>query len=140
MMLLVSLLCSDVQAQMVFYAAVFGFKEITASRSPIYRGLDTGGSALGFNAPEARALLNLPDAPAPSASGLQPTTAFATFMLDTPDAVNAAAQSVAAHGGRVLKAPFVTYYLQWQTVLADPEGHVFRVGCLALPAEGRDPT
>lgn len=133
MKLLCSLLCRDVQAQMRFYQAVFGFAEITASRSPIYRGLDTGGSVLGFNAPEARALLALPDAPAQTADGLWATTAFATFELDAPADVDAAAQRVQDHGGRLLKAPFVTYYRQWQAVVADPEGHVFRLACLLLP-------
>lgn len=134
MKLLCSLLCRDVQAQMLFYQAVFGFAEITASRSPIYRGLDAGGSVLGFNAPEARALLNLPEAPVPTADGLWPTSAFATFQVDAPADVDAAAQRVLDHGGRVLKTPFVTYYKQWQAVVADPDGHVFRLACLTLPA------
>jgi len=133
MRLLCNLLCRDVQAQMQFYQAVFGFQEITASRSPIYRGLDTGGSVLGFNALEARALLNLPDAPAPAADGMWPTTVFATFELNVPADVDVTAQRVQDHGGRLLKAPFVTYYQQWQAVVADPEGHVFRLACLVLP-------
>ena len=134
MKMLVNLLSQDVQAQMDFYAGLFGFREIAASRSPIYRVLDTGTSELGFNAPEARALLGLPAAPSPTADGLHPTGAFATFMLEAPAEVDAAAERAAALGGRVLQAPFVTYYQQWQAVLADPEGHVFRVACLVLPA------
>jgi predicted enzyme related to lactoylglutathione lyase len=134
MNLLFNLLCRDVQAQMDFYAAVFGFEEIIASRSPIYRGLDTGGSVLGLNAPEARALLNLPAAPAPAADSLWPTTAFATFMFDTTEQVDSTTRQVQCAGGRVLKAPFVTYYNQWQAVCADPEGHVFRLACALPPA------
>ena len=136
MKMLVNLLCTNVQAQMLFYEAVFGFSEITASRSPIYRVLDTGASELGFNAPEARALLNLPArAPPLPSDTLHSTTAFATFMVEKPEQVDAAARRTLANGGRIVKAAFRTYYQQWQTVLADPEGHVFRVSCLVLPAE-----
>jgi len=134
MKMLVNLLSRDPGAQMAFYAELLGFEEISAWRTPIYRVLDTGGSELGFNAPEARALLDLPAAPPTTAEGLLPTTAFATFMLDTPGEVDALAARAPALGGRVLKAPFVTYYKQWQAVLADPEGHVFRLACLTLPA------
>ena len=135
MKMLVNLLCTDVQSQMLFYEAVFGFTEITAARSPIYRVLDTGESELGFNAPDARALLNLPArAPMLPADMLPATTAFATFMVDQPDAVDTAVRRTLAHGGRIVKAPCRTYYQQWQAVLADPEGHVFRVSCLVLPA------
>ena len=52
-----------------------------------------------------------------------------------PEAVDAAVRRVLANGGRIVKAPFRTYYQQWQAVLADPEGHVFRVSCLVLPVE-----
>ena len=136
MKMLVNLLCTDVQSQMLFYEAVFGFAEITASRSPIYRVLDTGASELGFNAPDARALLNLPARPPMlPADTLHATTAFMTFMVERPEAVDAAVRRVLANGGRIVKAPFRTYYQQWQAVLADPEGHVFRVSCLVLPVE-----
>lgn len=139
MKMLVNLLCRDVQAQMDFYAGLFGFAEIAASRSPIYRVLDTGASELGFNAPQARTLLGLPDAPPQADGNLHPTGAFATFMVDRPHEVDAAAQRVVALGGRVLKPPFVTYYQQWQTMLADPEGHVLRVACLVLPDHPAQP-
>ena len=129
MKLLVNILCADIDRQMAFYQALFGFGEIERSRSPIYRALDTGASELGFNAPPARELLGLP--PAAPTPGVD---VFATFVLDTPEAVDNAAARVAAIGGRVIKPPFATYYHQWQSVLADPEGHVFRVSCLSLPA------
>jgi predicted enzyme related to lactoylglutathione lyase len=59
---------------------------------------------------------------------------FATFVVPAPAAVDDAAGRVEALGGRLLKAPFQTYYGQWQTVLADPEGHACRVSCLTLPS------
>lgn len=130
MRMLVNLLCEDVERQMAFYAGLFGFPEIVAARSPIYRCLDTGGSELGFNAPAARELLNL--APAPPQP--PPTTAFATFVLDAPAQVDAFSRRAVELGGALLKPPFRTYYGQWQAVLADPEGHVFRLACLRLPA------
>ena len=55
-------------------------------------------------------------------------------MVDQPEQVDAASRRTLANGGRIVKAPFRTYYQQWQTVLADPEGHAFRVSCLVLPA------
>src|SRR5258706_11099350 len=55
----VNLFARDIVALSGFYAGVFGFKEIEAIRSPIFRGLDTGRSAIGFNAPDAYELLGL---------------------------------------------------------------------------------
>jgi predicted enzyme related to lactoylglutathione lyase len=126
--LLVNVLSVDIDRQMVFYQGLFGFAEIERSRSPIYRALDTGESELGFNAPAARELLSLPPANATPVVDV-----FATFVLDTPAGIDAAAARAAELGGRVVKPPFRTYYGQWQAVLADPEGHVFRVASLALP-------
>jgi predicted enzyme related to lactoylglutathione lyase len=127
MKLLVNLLCEDIDRVCGFYAALLGLPEIAAARSPIYRVLDTGAAELGFNAPAARGLLGLEDA-------AQGTRCFATFLVDEPAAVEAAARQTPALGGRVVKAPYRTYYGQWQVVLADPEGHVFRASCLRLPA------
>ncbi len=128
MKMLVNSLSTDVDAQLAFYQALFGFAEIETSRTPIYRALDTGDSELGFNAPAARELLALPPAPAAPA-----TTVFATFVCAEPGEVDRAAARPPALGGRIVKAPFRTYYDQWRAVLADPEGHVFRVTCLKLP-------
>lgn len=105
-------------------------REIESSRSPIYRVLDTGASALGFNAPAARELLSLP--PAAAAPSVD---VFAIFMVDAPTEVDAVAVRAASLGGRVVQAPFRTYYGQWQAVLSDAEGHVFRVTCMTLPPE-----
>jgi len=126
-----NLLCRDIEAQLRFYAALLGWPEAAASRSPIYRALEHEGVQFGFNAPDAYALLHLEDRK--PAAEAPPVTAYATFMLDTPDAVDAAAAQAVALGGRVLKAPYATYYGQWQAVLADPEQHAFRVSCSRLP-------
>lgn len=127
-----NLLCRDVEAQMAFYARLLAWPEAVHSRSPIYRALEHEGVQFGFNAAPAYALLGLADR-TPDATTTPPVTAYATFMLDSPEAVDAAVREAAATGGRVLKAPYATYYGQWQAVLSDPEQHVFRVSAASLP-------
>lgn len=127
-----NLLCRDIEAQMAFYAHLLAWPEAVHSRSPIYRALEHEGVQFGFNAAPAYALLGLADR-TPDAAATPPVTAYATFMLDTPEAVDAAVREAAAAGGRVLKAPYATYYGQWQAVLSDPEQHVFRVSAASLP-------
>ena len=128
-----NLLCQDIEAQMGFYQAVLGLHEARASRSPIYRALETADFQFGFNAHAAYDLLNLADRkPQPDAT--VPVVAYATLMLGTPAAVSDAADHAVALGGTVLKAPYATYYGQWQVVLADPEGNVFRLSAQGLPA------
>jgi predicted enzyme related to lactoylglutathione lyase len=123
-----NLLCRDIEAQKDFYAALLGWAEAVESRSPIYRALADDGVQFGFNAPPAYALLGLAErAPEPGLAAAPPVTAYATFMLPNAEAVDAAALRAQELGGRILKAPYATYYGQWQAVLADPEGHVFRV-------------
>lgn len=129
-----NLLCRDIEAQLHFYGQLLGpaWAEAAASRSPIYRALDCDGVQFGFNAEPAYALLALADR-APAGPQPAPVTAYATFMLDTAGAVDTAADRAAALGGRIVKAPYATYYGQWQAVLADPEDHVFRVSAQGLP-------
>lgn len=127
-----NLLCRDIEAQMRFYQALLGLPEAEASRSPIYRALETADLQFGFNAQAAYALLNLADRQ-PQDSTAAPVVAYATLMLDTPEALDKAVAQVPALGGTVLKAPYATYYGQWQAVLCDPEGHVFRLSTLSLP-------
>jgi predicted enzyme related to lactoylglutathione lyase len=127
-----NLLCRDIEAQMAFYARLLGWPEAVHSRSPIYRALEHEGVQFGFNAAPAYALLGLADR-VPDAATTPPVTAYATFMLDTPGSVDAAVREALAGGGRVVKAPYATYYGQWQAVLSDPEQHVFRVSAASLP-------
>ena len=130
-----NLLCADIEAQMQFYRALLGWPEAEAIRSPIYRALRHEGVEFGFNAQPAYALLNLADRMPDEAAATQlpPVTGFATFMLDTSADVDAATARVSALGGRIVKAPYTTYYGQWQAVLSDPEQHVFRVSTASLP-------
>jgi predicted enzyme related to lactoylglutathione lyase len=128
-----NLLCRDIEAQMAFYAALLGWPEAVQSRSPIYRALQHDGVQFGFNAQPAYALLGIADRAPDAAGAPAPVTAYATFMLDTPAAVDAAAARVEALGGTLVKPPYPTYYGQWQAVLADPEAHVFRVSVAQRP-------
>jgi predicted enzyme related to lactoylglutathione lyase len=133
MQVLVHILCRDAVAQCAFYAAVLGGEELVAHRSPIYRAVGAGGATVGLNAEPAYTLLGLagrrPAADAPPA-----TTVYPTFVLDGPDAVDAALARAEAAGGTVLKRPFATYYGQWQALAADPEGNALRFASTALPA------
>lgn len=135
-----NLMSRDIEAQFHFYREVLGLPEAESSRSPIYRALETEDFQLGFNNGQAAySLLGLDDRQPPDTAP-RATVAYATFMLATPAAVDAAVQAVCAQGGRVLKAPFATYYGQWQAVLADPEDNVFRIATDSLPEGVAAPT
>lgn len=123
----VNLFARDIVALSGFYTALFGFPEIAAHRSPIYRCLDAQGAELGFNAAEAYALLNLQTRQPMDAENPLPLGVYFTIELDSADAVDRAARQCAQLGGTVLKPPYLTYYNARQAVLADPEGNVFRV-------------
>src|SRR6202012_1344330 len=55
----VNIFARNMVALSQFYIDVFGFTEIEKIRSPIFRGLDTGQSSIGFNAQDAYGLLKL---------------------------------------------------------------------------------
>jgi predicted enzyme related to lactoylglutathione lyase len=112
----------DIQKLADFYGELFQLEEIRESRSPIFRGLRTGKANLGFNAPDAYALLNLENAA--NNSG---TKAFATFDVGTAAEVDRLTPVAVAKGAVLRKAPFKTYYGWYQSVLLDPEGNAFRI-------------
>jgi predicted lactoylglutathione lyase len=118
----VNVFARDVVALSGFYASLFGFKEIEAIRSPIFRGLDTGKSAIGFNAPDAYKLLGLDELP--ESRGVK-------FLLNIDVASQAEVDRLVplavAAGARLVKAPYRTYYNWYQAVLLDPEQNVFRI-------------
>ncbi|AVS75588.1 VOC family protein [Paracidovorax cattleyae] len=118
----VNVFARDVVALSGFYQHVFGFPEIEAIRSPIFRGLDTGRSSLGFNALDAYGLLGLSD---------HADTRGVRFLLnidvDSRDAVDRTVPAAVAAGATLVKPPYETYYHWYQAVLLDPEGNVFRI-------------
>jgi predicted lactoylglutathione lyase len=118
----VNIFAKDIVALSSFYANLFGFKEIEAIRSPIFRGLDTGRSALGFNAHDAYGLLQLAD---------HADTRGIKFLLnidvDSQAEVDRLVPLAVAAGAKLVKAPYKTYYNWYQAVLFDPELNVFRI-------------
>lgn len=118
----VNVFARDVVALSGFYQRVFGFAEIEAIRSPIFRGLDTGKSSLGFNALDAYALLQLSE---------HADTRGVKFLLnidvDSRDEVDRMVPLAVAAGATLVKPPYETYYHWYQAVLLDPEGNVFRI-------------
>ena len=139
MKLYVNIFCRHIEAQCAFYAAVLGLPEHVPARSPIYRALQGPAFELGFNAWPAYELLGLSER-RPAHDALTPVQCYPTLMLSSPKAVDQATRDTAAHGGRVLQGPFATYYGQWQAVLADPEGQIFRVAHGRLPAGMQAPS
>lgn len=118
----VNVFAKDVVALSGFYQTVFGFTEIEAIRSPIFRGLETGKSALGFNALDAYDLLQL--------SGFSDTKGVKFLLnidVDSKDDVDRMVPVALASGATLVKPPYVTYYHWYQSVLLDPEGNVFRI-------------
>jgi predicted lactoylglutathione lyase len=118
----VNVFAQDIEALSGFYVQLFGFEEIQAIRSPIFRGLDTGKSCIGFNAPEAYQLLGLEQFAGSTG---------AKFLLNIDVASQAEVDRLVplavASGATLVKAPYQTYYNWYQAVLLDPEQNIFRI-------------
>jgi len=50
-----------------------------------------------------------------------------TFECESDQHVADATERAIAHGARLLHDPYETYYGAFQSVLADPDGNVFRI-------------
>ncbi|MBP7566309.1 MAG: VOC family protein [Burkholderiaceae bacterium] len=122
--------CRDIEAQLRFYRELLGLAEAVYTRSPVYRALHTVDFQIGFHAPAAYAMLGLP---ARAGDGAAAPDGYPSLMLESAAAVDAVAARVAALGGSVIKGPFATCYGQWQAVIRDPEGHMFRISSDELP-------
>jgi predicted lactoylglutathione lyase len=118
----VNVFARDIEALSRFYIELFGFEEIPAIRSPIFRGVATGKSCLGFNALDAYGLLKLE---------AYAETNGVKFLLnidvDSVAEVDRLVPVAVGMGARVIKEPYKTYYNWYQAVLLDPEGNVFRI-------------
>lgn len=119
----VNVFARDVVALSGFYQRVFGFREIEAIRSPIFRGLDTGGSSLGFNAHDAYGLLQLGD----GAGDVRGDAFLLNFDAASPAEVDRLIPLAVEAGAALVKPAYETYYHWYQAVLRDPEGNVFRI-------------
>lgn len=113
--------CTDHEALAGFYIEAFGLSPVAEVGSPIFIALDAGNVALGFHAADAYDLLGIAD----RKGGV--TANHVTFDLGTVAAVDAAVDELIALGATLIQGPFTTYYGARQTVLADPEGNVFRI-------------
>ena len=118
----VNVFARDVVALSGFYMKVFGFKEIEAIRSPIFRGVDTGKSSLGFNALDAYELLHLSEY-----SDTRGVKFLLNIDVDGKDDVDRMVPVAVASGATLIKPPYETYYHWYQAVLLDPEQNVFRI-------------
>lgn len=118
----VNVFARDIVALSRFYQDVFGFPEIEAIRSPIFRGLDTGRSCIGFNAPDAYDLLELREFSDPRGVKF-----LLNIDVDSPAAVDDLVPVAVGKGATVVKEPYKTYYNWYQAVLLDPEQNVFRI-------------
>ncbi|WP_250454644.1 VOC family protein [Caballeronia sp. ATUFL_M2_KS44] len=123
----VNVFARDIVELSAFYQKVFGFREVESIRSPIFRGIDTGKSCIGFNAQEAYDLLQL--------SHLSETSGIKfllNFDVDTQEDVDRLVPIALEAGATLIKAPYETYYHWYQAVLLDPESNVFRINTVLL--------
>lgn len=121
----VNVFAQDIVSLSAFYSNLFGFREIEAIRSPIFRGLDTGKTCIGFNALEAYELLGL-------AAFAGSTGCKFLLNIDVPDQaeVDRLVPLAVAQGAKLIKEPYLTYYNWYQAVLLDPELNVFRINVM----------
>ena len=125
----INIFARDLDGLIDFYIRLFGFSEYLDQRGPIYRALDGGGVAIGFNALEAYRLLNLNGFPSPAG-----VKSFLTFEVADHDAVERLTDVAEALGATIVKAPYGTFYGSRQSVVHDPEGNVFRINAFKTSA------
>ncbi|WP_158809038.1 VOC family protein [Beijerinckia sp. L45] len=118
----VNVFTHDLDALPDFYKGVFGFAEVEAIRSPIFRGIDAGGCCIGFNAQDAYGLLGLGDHANPTGVSF-----LLNIDVDSAAEVDRLVPVAEAAGATLIKKPYKTYYDWYQAVLRDPEGNVFRI-------------
>ena len=118
----VNVFAHDIEALSGFYRDLFGFVEIPAIRSPIFVGLDTGRSCIGFNAPDAYGLLGLGEH-----AGSSGVKFLLNIDVDSDAEVERLVPLAVAAGAVLVKPPYRTYYGWFQAVLLDPEQNVFRI-------------
>ncbi len=119
---LASYISDDIENLAGFYADVFGLPEVRELRSEIFRGLDANGVTIGFSTPVVYEMLGMDDW-----SDATGTKQYLTFEVATDNDVIDHTEAAVALGAKLLHEPYETYYGAFQSVLADPEGNVFRV-------------
>lgn len=119
---LASFISADFVRLFDFYSKTFDLPEVEDLRSEIFRGADASGVIIGFSAPVVYEMLNIQDWANPKG-----TTQYLTFECESDQHVADATQRAVANGARLLHDPYETYYGAYQSVLADPDGNVFRI-------------
>jgi len=115
-------LARDVAALATFYVEGLGLDEVVASRDARYREVEAGdGCLIGFATETARPFINLPEEPATG------TRSLLTFSVDTVADVAPAVDRAVAAGAELVREAIETAFGQYQAVLRDPEGNVFRL-------------
>ncbi len=124
----VNLFAQNLEDLPAFYSGLFGFEEIDYMRNAVFRGFATGGSAIGFMAPEVYEYLGLEQ---------YQQTAGAPFLLNfetgSEQQVEDLVEAAVALGARLVKKPYETGYGWYQAVLTDPEDNVFRINHILRP-------
>lgn len=132
---LVNVFARDFKGLAGFYQKVFDFPEIREYRSSIFRCLDAGQAALGFNAFDAYELINVRQ---PRRQARPDVKVFINIEARSKKELEQRVEKALKYGARLLKEPYITYYNFYQAVLEDPEGNVFRVNrVLPRPRSGR---
>jgi uncharacterized glyoxalase superfamily protein PhnB len=119
---LASFISADFVALFEFYSTTFDLPEVVQLRSEIFRGADASGVTIGFSAPVVYEMLNIQEWADPKG-----TAQYLTFECESDVHVTAATENAVANGARLLHDPYETYYGAYQSVLADPDGNVFRI-------------
>ena len=119
---LASFISADFVGLFDFYSKTFDLPEVEDLRSDIFRGADASGVIIGFSAPVVYEMLNIQEWANPHG-----TTQYLTFECESDQHVADATERAIAHGARLLHDPYETYYGAFQSVLADPDGNVFRI-------------
>lgn len=112
----------DLEALPEFYMALFGFPEIPEMRNPVFRGLAAGGVNIGFMAFDVYGILQLEDDREEKG-----TRFLLNFDVESTEAVGSFTQRAEELGATLVKPASTTSYGWYQSVLRDPEGHVFRI-------------
>jgi uncharacterized glyoxalase superfamily protein PhnB len=119
---LASFISDDFVALFDFYSSTFELEEVEELHSDIFRGAHVGDMTLGFSAAVVYEMLNIEDWSDPKG-----TTQYLTFEGASDDEVTLLTERAVANGARLLHDPYETYYGAFQSVLADPDGNVFRI-------------
>jgi len=117
-----NLFVDDLEALPAFYLDVFGFSEIPEMRNPVFRGISTGRTNIGFMSPAVYGVLDLED---------ESSTSGVSFLLnvevDSTDEVDRLTAEAIAKGATLRKPAGMTSYGWYLSVLLDPERNVLRI-------------